>query len=178
MAMAANSAPRARWCPNRRLWGLAGLFMIGIAALSAISAWRGTHLLLINMSASLPNWAFLVHRGEAPARGGYAFFNPPRTALLVRHFGARPQPFAKIVYGMPGDLVTHAGANVSINGRLVARMKPATRLGEPLTPGATGRVPAGCYYLGTPHPDGFDSRYGEIGFVCARQIIGTGEPIL
>src|SRR3546814_5500352 len=27
---------------------------------------------------------------------------------------------------------------------------------EPLTPGAIGAIPAGCYYAGSPHPDGFD----------------------
>ena len=86
--------------------------------------------------------------------------------------------FGKIVYGMPGDTISHAGSEVAVNGRTVARMKPLTRFGEPLTPGATGVVPPGCYFAATPHKDGFDSRYAEIGFVCARQVIGTGEPIL
>jgi len=176
--MAANSPAPVRWRPNKRLWRLAGLFVGGTVALSAISAWREKHLLLINVTDSLPNWGFLVHRGEPPSRGGYVIFDPPRSALLTHHFGARPQPFAKIALGMPGDLVTHEGTNVAVNGRVVSRMKPRTRQGEPLTPGATGRVPTGCYFLGTPHPDGFDSRYAEIGFICARQIIGTGEPIL
>ena len=57
-------------------------------------------------------------------------------------------------------------------------MKPKTRFGEPLTPGATGIVPPACYFVATPHKDGFDSRYAEIGFVCARQLAGVGEPIL
>lgn len=178
MATAANSVAPGRRRPNKLLWLLAGILVGGTLTLSAINSWREKHLLLINVSDSLPNWAFLVRRGGAPARGDYAFFMPPPSALLARHFGTRPPPFAKIVYGMPGDRVTHEGAMVAVNGRIVSRMKRSSRLGEPLTPGATGRVPAGCYYLGTPHPDGFDSRYAEIGFVCARQIIGTGEPIL
>ena len=86
--------------------------------------------------------------------------------------------FGKRVYGMPGDVVTHMGSVVAINGKPVAHMKPLSRSGERLTPGTTGRVPQGCYFVGTPHPDGFDSRYAEIGFVCGKQIIGTGEPIL
>jgi len=57
-------------------------------------------------------------------------------------------------------------------------MKTVSRLGEPLTPGATGRVPQGCFFAATPHKDGFDSRYAEIGFICAGQIVGTGEPVL
>ena len=65
-----------------------------------------------------------------------------------------------------------------INGKAVARMKARTRLGEPLAPGATGAIPAGCYFAATPHRDGFDSRYADIGFVCVRQVLGTGVPIL
>lgn len=67
---------------------------------------------------------------------------------------------------------------MTINGKPVGRMKPQTRDGEPLTVGAVGAIPAGCYYVGSPHPDGFDSRYADIGFVCARQIIGIGKAIL
>jgi conjugal transfer pilin signal peptidase TrbI len=39
-------------------------------------------------------------------------------------------------------------------------------------------VPRDCYYVGTDHPDGFDSRYAEIGFACRKAILGTGTPIL
>ena len=35
-----------------------------------------------------------------------------------------------------------------------------------------------AYYLGTAHKDGFDSRYADIGFVCAGRIIGTGDSLL
>ena len=66
-----------------------------------------------------------------------------------------------------GNVVSEAG-----------RQKTIEVFGEPLTPGATGVVPPGCYFAATPHKDGFDSRYAEIGFVCARQVIGTGEPVL
>ena len=43
---------------------------------------------------------------------------------------------------------------------------------------ATGRIPDRCYYLGTAHSDGLDSRYADIGFVCRARIIGTGDAIL
>ena len=65
-----------------------------------------------------------------------------------------------------------------VNGRLVGTMKQLTRRGEKLTPGPIGTVPDGCYFVGTPHPDSFDSRYGEIGFICGPQILGTGEAVL
>ena len=146
--------------------------------LSALSGWRDDHVFLINASDSLPNWAFLIHRGQLPGRGDYVFFEPPASALLRRHFGPKPELFGKIVYGVAGDVVAHRGAVVTVDGKAVARMKPLTKAGEPLTPGAVGAIPTGCYYAGSPHRDGFDSRYAEIGFVCRRQIIGVGEPIL
>ena len=178
METVGSEAGPIHWRPRKRLWLLLALFMGGSVVLSAAASWRDDHLFLINASDSLPNWAFLIERHRRPARGDYVFFDPPQSPLLRRHFGLRPRMFGKIVYGMPGDRITHRGAEVEVNGRAVARMKRLTRLGEPLTPGATGSVPPGCYFAATPHKDGFDSRYAEIGFVCERQIIGTGEPVL
>ncbi|MBP2278471.1 conjugative transfer signal peptidase [compost metagenome] len=178
MATAASEPAIARWRPRKRLWALLGLAIAGTVALGAISSWRDSHLLLINTTDSLPNWAFLIRRYQRPERGDYLFFDPPASALLRRHFGAKPQMFGKIVYGMPGDVVAHLGPIVTVNGTPVSRMKSRTKAGEPLTPGGVGRIPAGCYYAGSPHPDGFDSRYAEVGFVCGRQIIGIGEPVL
>ena len=161
-----------------RQWGAVALLATGWAGYNALSAWQQSHAFMINASESLPNWAFFVARDKAPAKGDYVFFVPPDNALVRRHFGPETGPFGKRVIGMAGALVEHRGAYVYVDGVRVAHMKPLTRTGEPLTPGPVGRVPRGCYYVGTPHPDGFDSRYGEIGFACAKQIIGTGTPIL
>jgi len=174
----ASDATPVRCRLRKLLWWLLGVCVGGSAILSAIGDWRARHVFLINATESLPNWGFLIRRGELPHRGQYVFFDPPPSALVRRHFGARPSIFGKIVYGMPGDMVSHDGVVVRINGQPVARMKPVTRFGEPLTPGIVGPVPNGCFFAGTPHKDGFDSRYAEIGFVCQRQIIGVGEPVL
>lgn len=107
MASAASEA-RPSWRPRTRLWLLFGLFIAGSVLLSAISAWRDDHLLLINTTGSLPNWAFLIQRHKLPARGDYVFFDPPPSTLLRRHFGAKPRMFGKIVYGMPGDTISQA----------------------------------------------------------------------
>lgn len=155
-----------------------GLFIAGGASLNALAEWRDTHALLINSSESLPNWAFVIHKTATPARGEYVFFVPPAAPLVVRHFGAKKQMFGKIVYGMPGDLVEHRGADVIVAGKLVAHMKPLTKFGERLVPGPTGIIPRDCYFVGSPHKDGFDSRYAAIGFACANKIVGVGKPIL
>lgn len=167
-----------KWRPNSRRWAALGLLIAGSIAYSGITEWRDSHGLLINTSDSLPNWAFEIHKTSVPQRGEYVFFVPPTGPLLVRHFGAKKQLFGKIVYGMPGETVAHRGADVVVNGHLVGRMKPRTRLGEPLAAGPTGIIPPRCYYVGTPHKDGFDSRYAAIGFACGPQIIGVGKAIL
>lgn len=178
MATAVSEATPERWRPRKRLWALLAVALGATAAFGAIGDWRDRHVFLINTTESLPNWAFLIERGAPPARGDYVFFEPPSSALLRRHFGPKPELFGKIVYGVAGDVIAHDGAVVTINGRAIARMKPLTKAGEPLTPGVVGAIPADCFYAGSPHRDGFDSRYAEIGLVCRRQIIGVGRPIL
>jgi conjugal transfer pilin signal peptidase TrbI len=159
-------------------WRALGALLLVIAVWASIREWSQRHAFLINMSTSLPNWAFFVDKQVMPRRGQYVFFEVPKTPLIRAHFGENPKPFGKLVYGMAGDLVTRDGQIVLVNGSPVARLKAASKRGEPLTPGPLGPVPYGCYFVATPHKDGFDSRYADIGWVCARQIIGTGVPIL
>lgn len=178
MASAASDPQAPIWRPRWRLWKAFGVGIVAAAVYASLSDWHDRHLFLINTTDSLPNWAFVISRGVMPSKGDYVFFDPPANALVQRHFGTKPRLFGKIVYGLPGDVVSHDGPMVLVNGQAVGRMKPRSRFGEQLTPGKTGPVPAGCFYAGSPHKDGFDSRYAEIGFICRRQIIGVGEALL
>jgi conjugal transfer pilin signal peptidase TrbI len=156
---------------------LAALGLAGFAYKS-ISNWSNAHAFMINATDSLPNWAFLVEKHVMPARGQYVFFYVTETPLIRAHFGERPKPFGKLVMGIAGDLVTRADNIVAVNGSPVAVLKPFSERGERLSAGPVGRVPPGCYFVATPHKDGFDSRYADIGWVCAKQIFGTGVPVL
>ena len=147
-------------------------------ALGSLAAFRDDHALLINASPSLPNWAFWLDRNAPIGRGTLIFFEAPRSELVARHFGESPQLFGKRVLGVPGDRVTHEGPDVFINGRKVATRLLATRLGIVLAPGPEGTIPPGCFYAGSDHPRGLDSRYGAIGFVCRGRIFGSGRAIL
>lgn len=157
------------------LWG--GLGAVALA-LSTLAAFSREHALMINASPSLPYWAIWLERGAAPKRGDIILFDPPTSPLLVKHFGKEPRPFGKRVSGLPGDLVTEKDRAFFVNGRLAAKAKLTSRLGEPLALGPTGRVPPGCYFVTTAHKDGFDSRYAAIGWICAPRILGVGRPIL
>ncbi len=161
-----------------RRWLVIGGLAAALGASSSLASWRDDHAILINTTHSLPNWAFWIDKHRIPARGDFVVFAPPQTPLITAHFGKASPPFAKRVYGMPGDMVSRTGNVVSINGTEVARLKPTSVRGEVLAPGPTGRIPEHCYYLGTAHKDGLDSRYADIGFVCAGRIIGTGDSVL
>ena len=165
----------------RRIWPrialLAGLGA-GAMALTALHGFAQSHALMINASPSLPYWAIWLAKDAAPARGAIVLFAPPPSKLLTAHFGDKPQPFGKRVLGMPGDVVTRHGRTFAINGEVVATAKPVSRKGEALALGPTGTIPEGCYYVGTDHPDSFDSRYAAIGWICKNRILGVGRPIL
>ncbi|VWX49841.1 S26 family signal peptidase [Novosphingobium sp. 9U] len=173
----AGVRPSRRLSARSKLLGLALVAAIGLG-FQSLRHWHDTHAIMINASESLPNWAFLVETGRFPARGEYVAFTPGKDPLTVKHFGSPPEPFIKRAYGLPGDVVSHRGADVLVNGTPVARMKPLTRQGEVLRPGPVGVVPRDCIFAATPHKDGFDSRYAAIGFVCKRQLVGVGVSIL
>lgn len=149
-----------------------------VTAVSVLDDWSKRHALMINASDSLPNWAFLVTSGRFPERGDFVIFHPGHDPVTTKYFGEEPEAFAKIAFGLPGDLVTREGADVLVNGVTVASLKPLTKRGDPLTQGPLGLVPEGCVFAATPHKDGFDSRYAHIGFVCRDRLVGTGEAIL
>jgi conjugal transfer pilin signal peptidase TrbI len=174
----APAQPSSARADHAKRWLVIGALAATLAASSSLASWRDQHALLINTTQSLPNWAFWIDKHRMPQRGDFVVFAPPQTALITAHFGKRSPPFAKRVYGMPGDVVTRQGNVVRINGAEVARLKPTSSRGEALEPGPTGRIPEHCYYLGTAHKDGFDSRYADVGFVCSGRIIGTGDSLL
>ena len=121
MAQAISEAQQGGWRPRWHLWGAIALTLVALGGYRTLSEWHASHAFLINRTQSLPNWAFAIHKNKAPLRGDYLFFMPPRSALVVRHFGAKAQPFGKLVYGMPGDMVSHNGATVAINGKPVSQ---------------------------------------------------------
>ncbi len=158
------------------------LLLLGVVlmphAWAPLDAFSKNHAFLINASPSLPNWAFWLDKDAQITRDSLIFFEPPKSELVETHFGKEPQMFGKRVLGMPGDVVRHEGDQVFINGEPIATRLDRTSLGIALTQGPQGEIPEGCFYAGTGHPRGLDSRYAEIGFVCARQIMGSGRAIL
>lgn len=161
--------------PRLTLWLALGA---GALALATTSQFAANHALMINASPSLPYWAIWLDRTGTPARGDLIVFMPPHSQLVTRHFGAQPQPFGKRVLGVAGDRVTEKDRMFFVNGTPVALAKVTSKLGEPLALGPTGTIPKDCYFVGSEHKDGFDSRYASIGWICQRQVLGIGRAVL
>ena len=143
-------------------WGIVYLLLIIAAAL-----FQAHYAFGLNVSSSLPQRFFLIHKGELPLRGQYVAFRWP---------GGGPYPagvtFVKIIAGMAGDAVTRADREFFVNGMPVGQAKTTSRMGLPLELGPTGILPAGRYYVRAPHPDSLDSRYRLTGWISDAQIIG------
>ena len=148
------------------------LATVAFLALMVMSLfWLGQHYQLgLNASHSLPHRLYLIERDRPPARGDLVAF---------RWAGGGPYPegttFIKQVSGIGGDTVQHLGSTVLVNGVPIGQMKPRGRNGQVLLPGPTGTVPAGHWFVSTPHPDSLDSRYALTGWVSPTQLIGRAR---
>lgn len=67
----------------------------------------------------------------------------------------------KQVMCLPGDTLRRNHLAFFCNGTLIAQAKTQTKTGFPLEvfDWTEGKIPAGFFFAGSPHPDGFDSRY-------------------
>ncbi len=149
-----------RWCA----WLGAGI-AVAWAVVQGLSPWVR---LGINGTDSLPGVLYLVLKTEAPkTHGDLVAFYPPEN-----RFYPKGMFFIKKAMGMPGDEVTRKGRDFYINGEYVATAKTRSRSGKPLRPGPVGVIPEGHYFVWTPHPDSFDSRYEDIGWIPTDRVIG------
>ena len=121
----------------------------------------------LNVTESLPDRLYLIHKGEPIKRGDYVAF---------RWNGGGPYPagvtFIKIAAGVPGDHVTRNDRSYYVNGTYVGTAKTHGRNGQALELMQTGVLGANEYYVQAPHPDSLDSRYRLTGWIPKDRIIG------
>lgn len=161
---------KARLLRNYLLLSLAVALVWGSALLWAIGHYRVAG----NETDSLPDKFFIValaKAGQPPApvvRGGLLAFH---VGAGVRHYPVG-MVFIKRVAGVPGDRIEWRGDAVYVAGKRVGKAKHRNRFGEVMGWTPAGTIPAGHYFVATPHPDSYDSRYAEVGLVQAGQIAG------
>lgn len=138
-----------------------------------IGYFLSNYLIIINVTESLPNFAFIVHKGQKPQYYGQiiAFKVNPKN-----YYGE--VNFIKKLAGLPNDVVTVQNRFFYINGKFIAYAKEKAKNNRVLALGASGKIPAHKYFLFSEHPDSYDSRYEDIGLVDDDSIIGTATPIL
>lgn len=169
----AHPPMRLGFVRSRRLLMLSALLVLVLAgrgAADVAARWRFS----INMTDSLPNWAFVVDlRDRRPVRGELVAFAPP-----PNRWYAPGAVFTKQVAGVPGDVVERRDRDFYVAERFVGHAKLVSKDGTPTTVGPTGIIPAGRYFVVTGHPDSLDSRYAEIGWIEASRILGVARPVL
>lgn len=121
-----------------------------------------------NETTSLPGKVYAVAHMQRPNKGQLAAFYPPANPYYPREMW-----FTKIIVGVAGDVITHRGRTVLINGKEIgeAREQDSERR-RALPMIEDGVIPEGYYFVWTPHPRSYDSRYADIGLVHEKRIIG------
>lgn len=126
----------------------------------------------INLTRSLPQTVFLIIKDQSIYRGSYLAFYPPINTIYKT-----TQSFIKIVGGISGDVVREEQGLFYVNNRKIGYAKSFSSKSIPLTKAKVGVIPKGYYFVYSPHPDSFDSRYAEIGLVPQERIIGRAFPL-
>ena len=155
------------WLANSII-ATACILSLTMVLIPLLSPWYVT-----NIDDSLPGLIYEIDRSNLPYRHDVVGIKVPANPYYPD--GA---PFLKIIAGMPGDTVTRKDRMFYVNGQFVAEAKEFTKAGNPLTPGPSGVIPPGHYFVWTPHKDSYDSRYNEIGWITTQHILGTARRLL
>ena len=161
----------AKLAKNRRF--IIALLAWTAAASLLIAGARPWLRIAFNGSDSLPGLFYLVLVGQPSQRGQLVAFYPPHN-----RFYRDGMFFVKQVRGVGGDRVERRGAEFFINGQHLASAKPRSLKGLPLQPGPEGVLPDGFFWVWTPHPDSFDSRYADVGWIALDRVLGRAVRLL
>ena len=157
---------------------------LGVAALAFEAAG-----LRVNTSDSFPDTLYRIVPGDA-RRGDLVLACPTPGAASAEardrgylRYGLRcpawHAPLIKRVVAVAGDAVHVSASGVSVNGRPLPGSAPLDRdaAGRPLAPHhSAAALPAGRFWLSSPNPRSYDSRY--FGPLPSTAILARVTPIL
>jgi|TARA_R110002096_G_scaffold14761_4_gene51999 conjugal transfer pilin signal peptidase TrbI len=155
-------------------WGRVGILYAGVAALMVVMSLgyaKERWGFGLNMTESLPHWAFVVDAEALATKGELAMFEVPDNAYYDR-------PFVKRIVGVEGDVIEVRGRRIYVAGVFVGEAKPFAQSGRPLEAIESQVIPAGYVFMSGEHIDSYDSRYAEIGLIPRERIIGRAFPVL
>ncbi|GLK53539.1 signal peptidase I [Henriciella pelagia] len=151
--------------------GLVYAVIVIAAGYVALSYARDRWAFGLNMTESLPHWAFLADADVMPRNGELVMFDPPENPY---YDGA----FVKRIVGVAGDRIEVQGRRVYVAGVFVGEAKPVSQDGRALVAISPQVIPEGYVYVAGTHIDSYDSRYEEIGLIPIERIVGRAYPIL
>lgn len=165
----------------KRMFIAVGVSFIAVSAsYVAVSAFKQAgYRLAANVSNSLPGYIYIAKNGESRsiALGDLVIFKLPVQVPKIYGF-QKGDLFLKQVVCSSGDLITSkeekSGYYYSCNGVQVASASRFDKYKNPLPhPHIDGVIPNGSYFVTTPHPKSFDSRY--YGLIKKEDLIGKAE---
>lgn len=137
----------------------------GIVLPIGLFAWWAMPQITLVMTPSIDAW--VVHRSPGPIRRGDLI----SFTLSDPVAGPKPVAITKYALCLPGDRISivekpgYGGLARNgwyyCNGTLMGVSKPAARNGKTLVhwQPESARIPEGMIFVGSRHPDGYDSRY-------------------
>lgn len=156
------------WGKVKLLWAL----LAGVVVVGGLGYAKERWAFGLNMTESLPHWAFIVDDQLMPVRGEMAMFEVPNNPYY------RDRPFVKRVAGVAGDRVENRSGRIFISGEFVGEAKPEARDGRPLVAIEGIVIPEGYVFMLGTHRDSYDSRYAEIGLIPVERIVGRAHSVL
>lgn len=160
-ALALGGAVGDREAAPRRLW-IAMAIILPIAFL----VWTALHSVTLVMSPSIDAW--MVRQATGPVGKGdlvsFSLVHPlagPDPVNVTKRVLCVPGEILRQVEILPGPARRYGRSAYLCAGKLVGITRPFGRNGQRLAafPWGVHPIPAGYVYLGSDHPDGFDSRY-------------------
>lgn len=161
----------ARIAKNRRF--IVALVAWAVAGSLILIEMRPWLRLAFNSSDSLPGFLYVVRVGVLPQRDQLIAFYPPHN-----RYYRDGMFFVKQVKGIGGDRIERRDAEFFVNGQHLATAKAHSLKGQPLQPGPEGVLPDGFFWVWTPHPDSFDSRYADVGWIAPDRVLGRAYRLL
>lgn len=149
------------WTPTLIVLMLAALYYVKV-----------NHV-MVNLSASLPFYAVKTDLSDK------MFVYDDLIVFKTKYKAYEGENLIKEVKWLPGDAVSYFEkldhTYVLLNDVIIGEVHPYDRKGKPLHRGFEGVIPDEHYFVYTPHPKSFDSRYDELGLVHERDVIGKAH---
>lgn len=125
--------------------------------------------LRINLSSSLPKTLFLSTPFHPPYQLGQI--------VSIEH-PVLNKTVGKIIAGKPGDQISFFYDTIYVNDTEIGRIQTVSKSGKFYHPISEGKISEDHYFVYTPHPESFDSRYEEFGLIKTEWIKEVLCPLL